>query len=169
MEGIINMPRNGAFKTHLPNFYVPHSPDAKYIFVARNPKDCCISFFYHTRDQPGFGYWDGKFDDFLELFMAGELAYNDYFDHLLDWYPHRSDQMSLVFYTTYEDMKMDIKWESEDMDFTFTGLNHMYEFNKSLKPPEDLPEFEEVRKGIVGDWRNHFSVDQTERLNRKFL
>ncbi|GIY63104.1 sulfotransferase 1C2A [Caerostris extrusa] len=36
------------------------------------------------------------------------------------------------------------------------GLNHMYEFYKSLKPPEDLPEFEEVRKGIVGDWRNHF-------------
>ncbi|GIY63100.1 hypothetical protein CEXT_205341 [Caerostris extrusa] len=59
--------------------------------------------------------------------------------------------------------------ESVDMDFTFTGLNHMYEFNKSLKPSKDLPEFAEVRKGIVGDWRNHFSVDQTESLNRKFL
>ncbi|GIY36330.1 amine sulfotransferase [Caerostris darwini] len=206
------MPRPGAFKTHLPYSYMHHSPDSKYIFVARNPKDCCVSFFHHTRDQLGFGYWDGEFDDFFELFMAGELAYNDYFDHLLDWYPHRNDPN--VFYTTYEDMKKDIKTvilklssflgdeyieviekdnavfnniilysgfdymkkmsetrnlrESVDMDFTFTGLNHMYEFNKSLKPPEDLPEFEEVRKGIVGDWRNHFSADQTERLNRKF-
>ncbi|GIY27874.1 amine sulfotransferase [Caerostris darwini] len=213
LEGIINMPRPGAFKTHLPYSYMPHSPDAKYIFVARNPKDCCVSFFYHTRDQPGFGYWDGGFDDFFELFMAGELEYNDYFDHLLDWYLHINDPN--VFYTTYEDMKKDIKGvilklsrflgdeyieaiekdnavfnniirysgfdymkkiskmrnlrESKDMDFKFTGLNHAYEFIKSLKPPEDLPEFEEVRKGIVGDWRNHFSVDQTERINRKIL
>ncbi|GIY63092.1 sulfotransferase 1C2A [Caerostris extrusa] len=133
MEGIINMPRPGAFKTHLPYSYMPNSPDAKYIFVARNPKDCCVSFFFtilETNQVLGIGMWIR-----LHEKMMSELR--------------------------------NLR-ESEDMDFTFTGLNHMYEFNKSLKPPEDLPEFEEVRKGIVGDWRNHFSVDQTERLNRKF-
>ncbi|GIY63110.1 sulfotransferase 1C4 [Caerostris extrusa] len=146
--------------------------------------------------------------------MAGELEYNDYFDHLLDWYPHRYDPN--VFFTAYEDMKKDIKGVilklsrflgeeyieaiekdnavlnniilysgfdymkkklsevydlrgSEDIDPIFTGLTYMCEFTNSLKPPEDLPELEFVRKGIIGDWRNHFSVDQTERLNRKFL
>ncbi|GIY63102.1 amine sulfotransferase [Caerostris extrusa] len=188
-----------------------YKPKPGDVFIDTYPK-CGTTWMQNN--QLGFGYWDGEFDDFFELFMDGELPYNDYFDHLLDWYPHRNDPN--VFYTTYEDMKKDIKSvilklsrflgdeyieaiekdnavfnniilysgfdymkkmmsemrklrESVDMDFTFTGLNHMYEFNKSLKPPEDLPEFEEVRKGIVGDWRNHFSVDQTERLNRKFL
>ncbi|GFU03777.1 sulfotransferase 1 family member D1 [Nephila pilipes] len=215
MEGIINMPRPGAFKTHLPYSHMPYSPDAKYIFVTRNPKDCCVSFYYHARNEPGFGFWDGEFNDFFELFMAGELEYNDYFDHLLDWYPHRNDPN--VFYTTYEDMKKDIKsvilrlstflgreyidaiekdnavlnnivyysgfeYMKKNLSDVYDiekgenhagkmlyGLRHVDEFTKSLNPPDDLPELQFVRKGIVGDWKNHLSVEQNERLNKKFL
>ncbi|KAF8764348.1 sulfotransferase ssu-1-like [Argiope bruennichi] len=211
-ESIDKMPRPGAFKTHFSYSHMPYSPDAKYVFVARNPKDCCVSFYYHTRNIPGFGYWDGEFDDFFELFMAGEVEYNDYFDHLLDWYPHRNDPN--VFYTTYEDMKKDIKdiilrlskflgeeyIEAIEKDnnilnnivhfsgfqymkesysdmcevekegtHLYTGLQYIDEFTKALKLPEDLPEIEFVRKGIVGDWKNHFSSKQNERLNAKFL
>ncbi|GFV07637.1 sulfotransferase 1C2A [Trichonephila clavipes] len=35
-----------------------------------------------------------------------DLEYNDYFDHLLNWYPHRDDPN--VFYTRFEDMKKDM-------------------------------------------------------------
>ncbi|GFQ81587.1 sulfotransferase 1C4 [Trichonephila clavata] len=215
MEGINSMPRPGAFKTHLPYSHLPYSPEAKYIFVARNPKDCCVSFFHHARNHPGFGYWDGEFDDFFELFMAGELGYNDYFDHLLDWYPHRNNPN--VFYTRFEDMKKDMtsvvlklskflgqeytdviekdnsvlnnilqysafdymkKKLSEVHDAqkgtsfsgpVFEGRNHCIKFAASLNPPDELPELQFVRKGIIGDWRNHFSPDQNERLNKKFL
>ncbi|KAF8764347.1 sulfotransferase ssu-1-like [Argiope bruennichi] len=214
-EGIYGMPRPGAFKTHLPYSHMPFSPEAKYIFVARDPKDCCVSFYYHARNQPGFGFWDGEFDDFFELFMAGELEYNDYFDHLLDWYPHRNDPN--VIYTTYEDMKRDIKaiilklakflgqeyieaiekdnavlnsiiqysgfdymkkklsevYDLKEEECSsqpmYEGLKYMAQFTASLKPPDDLPELQFVRKGIVGDWKNHLSPGQTERLNRKFL
>lgn len=106
-QGIDLMPRPGAFKTHLPYSHIPYSPEAKYIYVLRNPKDCCTSFFYHAKMNVGFGYWDGKFDDFFELFMAGEVEYNDYFDHLMSFYPHRND--SQLFFTTFEDMKKDTK------------------------------------------------------------
>ncbi|GFY76612.1 sulfotransferase 1C4 [Trichonephila inaurata madagascariensis] len=105
MEGINSMSRPGAFKTHLPYSQLSYSPEAKYIFVARNPKDCCVSFFHHARDQPGFGFWDGEFDDFFELFIT-EVVYNGYFNHLLDWYPHCNDPN--VFYTRFEDMKKDM-------------------------------------------------------------
>ncbi|GFY76613.1 sulfotransferase 1C4 [Trichonephila inaurata madagascariensis] len=215
MEGINSMPRPGAFKTHLPFSHMSHSPEAKYIFVARNPKDCCVSFFHHARNHPGFGYWDGEFDDFFELFIAGELEYNDYFDHLLDWYSHRSDPN--VFYTRFEDMKKDmtsvvlklskflgqeyldaiekdnnvlnniLQYSSFDhmnkklsdvhnmqkrdkfIGPVLEGRKHCIEFAASLNPPEELPELQFFRKGIVGDWRNHFSPDQNERLNRKML
>nr|XP_042912893.1 sulfotransferase ssu-1 [Parasteatoda tepidariorum] len=112
-ESIDKMPRPGAFKTHLPYTHMPYSSEAKYIFVARNPKDCVVSLFHHTRNQPGFMYWDGEFDDFFELFMAGQVEFGDYFDHLLSWYPHRNDPN--LYYTTYEDMKKDIKKVIVDM------------------------------------------------------
>ncbi|GFY76611.1 sulfotransferase family cytosolic 1B member 1 [Trichonephila inaurata madagascariensis] len=191
MEGINNMPRPGAFKTICP------------IHTCR------------TLRRLSFGYWDGEFDDFFELFMAGELEYNDYFDHLLDWYPHRNDPN--VFYTRFEDMKKDMKsvvlkfskflgqeyidaiekdnnvlnniLQYSGFDYmkkklsevhdivkraqvpaiVFEGHKHCMEFAASLNPPEKLPEMQFVRKGIVGDWQNHFTPDQSERLNKKML
>ncbi|GFV07641.1 sulfotransferase 1C4 [Trichonephila clavipes] len=213
MEGINSMPRPGAFKTHLPYSHLPYSSEAKYIFVARNPKDCCVSLFHHTRNKPGFEYWDGEFNEFFELFIAGQVEYNDYFDHLLDWYPHRNDPN--VLYTRFEDMKKDLKSivlklskflgqeyidaiekdnsilnnilqystfdcmkkklsEVHDIQKgtrfagpVFEGRNHCIKFAASLNPPDELPELQFVRKGIVGDWKNHFSPDQNERLNKK--
>ncbi|XP_055924271.1 sulfotransferase ssu-1-like [Argiope bruennichi] len=213
-EGIDKMPRPGAFKTHIPFSRMPYSKDAKYIFVARNPKDCCVSSYYHTRNQPGFEYWDSDFNDFFELFIAGEVQYNDYFDHLLDWYPHRNDPN--VFYTTYEHMKMDIQSviirlsrflgkeyidaiekdnnvlnnikfytnfnymkenlsniylikKGSDLENMYEGLRYRSDFVASLNTTQNLPGLQFMRKGIVGDWKNHFSSKQTKRMNRKIL
>ncbi|KAH8028633.1 hypothetical protein HPB51_017851 [Rhipicephalus microplus] len=81
----------GAFKTHLPFWLNPYSPDAKYIYVARNPYDCCVSFYHHTKNFAVYHYEDGTFDDFLDKFVDGKVDFGDYFDHLLSWYGHRDD------------------------------------------------------------------------------
>ncbi|KAG8192699.1 hypothetical protein JTE90_009723 [Oedothorax gibbosus] len=215
-QGIERMPRPGAFKTHLPFSHIPYSSEAKYIFVARNPKDCCTSFFHHTKMLPGFGFWNGTFDEFFEVFMEGEVEYGDYFDHLLSWYPHRNDPN--VFYTTFENMKNNasavtldlakflgeeyieaIEKDSAVLDniLLYSGLDYMKkneiwnpkyiteskqelfdsydgfrygdEFLETLDAPKDLPDTIFVRKGVVGDWKNHLSPEQNERLERRFL
>ena len=213
-QGINLMSRPGAFKSHLSYYMIPYSPKAKYINVYRNPKDCCVSFYYHTKHNVGYCFSEGTFDDFFELFMAGEVMYNDYFDHLMSWYPHRKDNN--VFFTTYEDMKKDtkdvvlkvakflgkeyidaierdnnvlnnilyfssfqyLKRNISDLYDYFTALKdedpnmlegkrHIREYIHSLKPcPE---KFQFIRKGIVGDWKFHFSTQQSERMDRKFL
>lgn len=214
-QGADRMPRPGTLKTHLPYSHMPYSQQAKYIFVVRNPKDCCVSLYHHARMLPGFGYWDGIFDDFFELFMAGEVEFNDYFDHLLSWFPHRNDPN--VFYTTYEDMKKDtesiiirlanflgkeygqlverdnnvlrnilhfssftymkeniaevfdsILWKDTIEKEGIEGLQYLTRFVASQEVPKSRPKVEFVRKGKVGDWKEHFSSEQSERLQKKF-
>ena len=38
-------------KTHFPYELTPRSSKAKYIYVARNPKDCVVSFYHHTGEM----------------------------------------------------------------------------------------------------------------------
>ncbi|KAL1425329.1 hypothetical protein MTO96_019270 [Rhipicephalus appendiculatus] len=93
----------GAIKTHLPFNRVPYSPQAKYIFVARNPYDCCVSFYHHTRAFPAYRFAEGSFDAFLDAFLRGKVDCGDYFDQLLSWYDHIDDEN--VLFVTYEKLK----------------------------------------------------------------
>lgn len=93
----------GLIKTHLPYRLVPFHPQAKYIYVCRNPKDCCISFFHHTRGFAAYDYNDGKFENYFDIFLSGETDFGDYFEHVLSWYGHRND--TNVLFIHYEDMK----------------------------------------------------------------
>lgn len=207
MKSIEDMPRPGAFKTHLPYSHVPYFPDAKYIYVLRNPKDCCVSMYYHTihgHKAQGHPFAQATFDHFFELFMSGEVEYNDYFDHLMSWYPHRYDKQ--VFYTTYEHMKEDSKSvvlktasflgqeyiEAIQKDnnilnniLHFSGFDYMKEYlseafrgrpkpknEESEKIKEKITESSDtghMRKGVIGDWKNHFTKSQNERMDAKFI
>ncbi|XP_076358496.1 sulfotransferase 1C2-like isoform X1 [Tachypleus tridentatus] len=102
-----DMPRPGAIKTHLPFHLNPYSPKAKYIYVARNPKDCCVSFYHHTKMLTEYQFTDGTFEDFFEIFLNGKTDFGDYFDTLLSWYKHRNDPN--VLFLTYENMKSDTR------------------------------------------------------------
>ncbi len=55
------------FKTHLPFNLIPYNKKAQYLCVLRNPKDVCVSYYYHTRHWPHY-----EFDrDFHEYFSIG--------------------------------------------------------------------------------------------------
>lgn len=82
------MQRPGALKIHLPFRLTPWSDKAKYIYVTRNPKDTCVSYYHHMKNIPGHGF-NGTFDQFFELFLSGKIDYGDYFDHVMEWYEHR--------------------------------------------------------------------------------
>src|SRR5690606_2833757 len=81
----------------------PWHDEAKYIYVARNPFDCAVSFYHHTRGfVRHYDFADGTWDTFFECFLAGEVDFGDYFDNLLSWWPHRAARN--VLFLTYEDM-----------------------------------------------------------------
>uniref|UniRef100_L7N0U7 Sulfotransferase n=1 Tax=Ciona intestinalis TaxID=7719 RepID=L7N0U7_CIOIN len=102
-------------KTHLDDRMIKHKEGVKYIFVARNPKDCVVSFFHHTLDFHNFyKYKGGKFDDYFKIFMQGKVDWGDYFVMVPRWY-EKSLKEKNVHFVLYEDMKIDPKSEIEKL------------------------------------------------------
>ncbi|KAH6940762.1 hypothetical protein HPB50_006472 [Hyalomma asiaticum] len=119
-EAAASPARKGPLATHIPLSKMVFSKKAKYIYVARNPYDCCVSF-YHFRKGVTASRADSSFDTFLSAFLSGRYAYGDYFDHVLPWYGLRNEANVLFF--TYEQLRQD----TESMIVTiadFLGAEH---------------------------------------------
>jgi hypothetical protein len=168
-------------KTHLPGHLLHWNEHAKYIVVARNPKDCCVSFYHHTRGfTHHYDYAHGTFDDFFRRFLNGDVECGDYFDHFLSWQSHLNNRN--VFFCTYEQLICDIKQVVAQLAL-FLGIiiddNILQKVlrNCSFKSmeqdpqrwsserPMDMPPF--IRKGEIGDWHNYFNEEQSKLIDIK--
>uniref|UniRef100_A0A023GKL4 Putative sulfotransferase n=1 Tax=Amblyomma triste TaxID=251400 RepID=A0A023GKL4_AMBTT len=115
-EAAQNPTRKGPLMTHLPMKSMVFSEEAKYIYAARNPYDCCVSCYHFLRCAPLKCNRDMPFGKFLENFISGEINYGDFFDHLLPWYEVK-DKPNVLF-VTFEEMKRDSKeWILKIADF----------------------------------------------------
>jgi len=68
------------------NLYDPKrgSDNPKTIVVARNPLDTIISFYHFYQSNPGIR-WQGKVEEFYEMFMQGMNIYGSFTDWYLDY------------------------------------------------------------------------------------
>uniref|UniRef100_A0A1X7UFI3 Sulfotransferase domain-containing protein n=1 Tax=Amphimedon queenslandica TaxID=400682 RepID=A0A1X7UFI3_AMPQE len=98
-EAAMSVPSPRLFKTHLPYHMIPGgdpaSSVAKFIYVARNPKDVAVSLYHHSRLLTHCEF-DGDWDCFFELFMEGKCEMGSWFDHVSDWWKHR-DAENILF------------------------------------------------------------------------
>ena len=172
------LPFPRAFKSHFTYDLMPCGPPntklCKYIYVARNPKDTIVSMhhFLHARKvfPPHF-----QCSDFIPMFMKGEVGYGSWFDHVLGWWAHKDDPN--VLFLKYEDMKKDLSGSvqqiAEFIGCTITkeeleAVVKQTEFgsmksnplaNYSWEGEHQVTPF--MRKGMVGDWKNHFSDEES--------
>jgi hypothetical protein len=185
-EAVRALPEPRLIKTHLPAERTPWHTEAKYVYVARNPFDCAVSFYHHTRGfVRHYDFADGTWGDFFECFLAGEVDFGDYFAHLATWWPRRTEPN--VLWLTYERMleapEQAVRSVAEFLGGRAAALaaderrladvvRHA-SFNEmrrdqdrwSSARPAGMPPF--VRKGVTGDWRNYFSPEQAQRLAAK--
>ena len=173
-----------AFMSHLPYDKMPcglpSTTPGKYIYVVRNPKDVVVSFFHYERGMPFSPLYE--WDEFFEKFMLGELVYGNYFDHVLSWWAHKDDNN--VLFLKYEDMKKDLpsvvsrianfigqKISKELIDQIASKTTFANMKKDSSANYEWMNKYRRscgtnfMRKGEVGDWKNHFSPEQAARLD----
>ncbi|XP_078614181.1 sulfotransferase 1C2-like [Branchiostoma floridae x Branchiostoma japonicum] len=101
----------------------------------------------------------------------------DYFDHVLGWWKMRDDPHFL--FVKYEDMKKDfhssVKTVSAFLEKELTDehlaliLNSCsLESMRKTLAESDAWRKNVVRNGMVGDWKNHFSAEESARFDQKY-
>ncbi|XP_055946615.1 sulfotransferase 1B1-like [Argiope bruennichi] len=176
--------------THLPLPLIPQQlrqPKCKIIYVMRNPKDTAVSYYHHHKMSTFLGNTTDSWDKFLEHFMAGHLVYGSWFDHVLPYWEFCKQNPNNVFFLTYEELKMDLRGMVLRLcDFlerplspqavdaivshcTFESMKTNKMVNREVLPISDLFDMRRskfMRKGIIGDWKNYFTEEQSEAFNR---
>ncbi|CAO2628051.1 Amine sulfotransferase [Lemmus lemmus] len=116
------------------------------------------------------------------------LAGSNWFDHIRGWYEHSHDFN--IMFLSYEDMKKDLRGSvfkicsflekelsEEDVDTvvrqsTFQNMKSdpraNYEDIMQNQIGTKNHEGAFLRKGTIGDWKHHLTVDQNERFDRIF-
>ncbi|XP_056129505.1 cytosolic sulfotransferase 2-like [Lampris incognitus] len=174
-------------KTHLPVQFVPKSfweQNSRIVYVARNAKDEAVSFFHFDRMnkiEPEPGDWSS----YLQRFMEGKMVFGSWYDHVTGWWEKKQSH-SKLHYMLYEDLAEDTGREIDRL-CSFLGLSlsadekdrvrekvhfdkmkndHMNNFSSVKIMDFKISPF--MRKGKVGDWKNHFTVAQNEQFDEHY-
>uniref|UniRef100_A0A336LZF5 CSON005747 protein n=1 Tax=Culicoides sonorensis TaxID=179676 RepID=A0A336LZF5_CULSO len=189
VDNVINLTRPRHIKTHLNYAMLPDklwTSRAKIFYVARNPKDCIVSYFHHSRHITGY---HGTMDDFVETFLQDKVLYTPFFEHILGFWNirHRPNMMFLM----YEDMQADLlsilKKISEFLGKNYTEnqllklVDHLSAKNMRKNPscnndfflsearkrnnPVKDNQFTFIRKAKVGAYKEELSEKYIQRID----
>ena len=147
----------------------------------RNPKDTLVSYYEFYKSTPSLGNFSGTWNNFFELFTNKQLAFGDYFDWVSGYWNAAMSNEN-IFFVKYEDLKLNphkgiqtiadyfnVKLSQEQLDAI---VNHT-SFSEMKKNPS-TNYFQKLlgeksnyfRKGVVGDWKNYFSEQQNEYIDK---
>lgn len=178
---LLNITPPRFIKSHYPYSLLPQSikdKKCKMVYTIRNPKDTVVSFYYFMKLKE---VYIGDFKHFFDVFIDedSKTSYNPFWKHLLEFWDLREQENILILH--YEDMQRNIygnidkiasffgktltddekQQVAEHCSFTRMkenpSTNYVKEFGKG--------ETEFMRKGIIGDWKSHFTNEMNERMD----
>lgn len=173
------MPSPRLLGTHLhpdnipPSFYAKKT---KMLVIFRNPKDTLVSFYHFSNNNPVLPAqsWDSFYSDF----MSGDVSWGSYFEHALAWDKRMDDPCVKVI--TYEELKQDLS-EGIRQIAAFFGFTLTEEQVQKIAEGSTFNAMKEssgnshgkmgnviFRKGQVGDWKNHFTPEQSKEMDDAF-
>ncbi|HEX5868809.1 MAG TPA: sulfotransferase domain-containing protein [Longimicrobium sp.] len=156
-------------KSHLPYHEIPKGP-GRYIYGVRNGLDVAVSYHYHARKYlPGMGRLSAS--EFFSRFMAGQVLYGSWFEHVGRWL--RNEDRLNVLVVTYEELSADLEAAVkriadfcgitidpaamprilERCSFAFMREHDDRFSGERFYPRAAAPETPFIRQGQVGGWR----------------
>ncbi|MCB1123429.1 MAG: sulfotransferase domain-containing protein [Verrucomicrobiae bacterium] len=180
-EEVEALPSPRIFKSHMPyDMAVGGTPSVgkgKHIYIARNPKDVAVSYYYFERRQNWSGKYDGPWEHWLEMFLDGKVQRGDWFDHVFSWWKHHTADN--ILFLRYEDLRLDYENQLRRIaqflgypmdDDMLQRILDQTSFSKMSRTRfsnmHEIRGFEGFfRKGKVGSWADQFTPEQSRRFD----
>jgi len=170
-------------KSHYPFEMLPPSllDTCKVLFVSRNVKDAAVSYFHHENLMKSHDL-RCDFETYArDIYMPGLCLHGGYFTMLESGWKRRNHPNMKFFW--YEELKKDQKKILKEIcqfinynlsDEQVDKLDDFMKFDnfqKNSASNKSNPNWKEgrgqfIRKGIVGDWLNHFTSDLNKEYNK---
>ncbi|XP_076451788.1 sulfotransferase 1A1-like isoform X1 [Babylonia areolata] len=157
----------------------------KMLFIYRNPKDVAVSLYNHHNRFFVYEYQGEFADHFTELFLKGKTDYGDFFTYTRDWERVMDSRPDLpIFVLSYEELQADtfnkvkelakFLGSSADEDTirdivdkcSFGSMQERKSKGKAKEWTDAHGKAIMFRKGKVGDWKNWFTVAQSEMMDQ---
>ncbi|KAJ3680497.1 hypothetical protein LUZ60_016775 [Juncus effusus] len=160
----------------------------KIVYICRDPKDVIVSMWHmvkglRARDQPF------PFSQAFELFCNGRSPLGPIWEHMLEYRNESLQCPEKILYLMYENLlENPLEWVKKIADFLGCSFSNKEEMEGvpqkivelcSFKSLKDLDVNEKThgdmnsvsmnhiffRKGVIGDWRNHMSLEMADRVD----
>lgn len=149
----------------------------KIIIVTRNPLDACVSSYYHSFNPAKSGW---PFDAWASAWYHGLVPHGSYFSWVKNWRKEYETNLNRTFWLEYETMKENpihmIEQLAQYLGMTEissdllekVALESSFESMKNQVKEQGGDLLGHLRKGQVGDWQNHFSLELVELFQKHY-
>ena len=182
-------PSQHEIKTHLnPSFFQRQLKDpgtsTKFVVVMRDIKDLIVSYYFFHKMVTPTAFGDRDFQEFFQKFKEGSLVFGDPIEYNLAWWQFKDHpNVHIVF---YEDLLTDgveqiqaigdflgrpVTEETAERIQRGCSFGQMSQRGLGMYQKELMPHmYDELRsrffrKGVSGDWKNHFSTEQARYVD----
>lgn len=184
-EQLDALPSPRIFKSHMPYGMavggVPADNACRYVYIARNPKDVAVSYYFFESKKSWSGCYSGSWEDWLEMFLAGRVQRGDWFDHVLSWW-NASRTADNIMFLKYEDLSRDFVPQVERLA-RFLGYNLTREVVEKIHQKTAFREMQQTkfsnmheikemqdffRKAKIGSWSEQFTPEQSAAFDEVY-
>jgi Sulfotransferase domain len=152
----------------------------KMIVMSRNPFDSCVSRYYHAFNPHASGW---SFSAWAAVWLSGNTAYGSWFEWVRDWNTRAQKHREQILWIQYEEMIQDPQTQIRNI-IDFLGVSDECDIPALIERVADGCSFDSMkrhanegtstdfeghlRKGVKGDWVNHFTEDIECAFIRKY-
>ena len=154
---------------------VPAQTSCKYLYIARNPKDVALSYYYFEESQNWWNTGHISWNTWIDMFIEGISHRGPWSEHVAHWWKHSLTANNILF-VKYEDLIENYDYELQRIA-TFLDCLLTPKIYEDVKAKTNIAYMKKdpfyadktyqhvLRKGGIGGWHTLFTDTQSQMFD----